>query len=169
MFFCQWNIRIMPNGFVIGDTVTNTELLFYECKSLVRLPENLKIPSSVTKCDRMFNNCFCLEALPDEMDFRNCTDFSETLMNLQSLIRLPRICKVPKSVSFAASTQVYDRESVAKFVDGAITDGFVYNLNDAPTTGLKVTLNAAIKALFSSDEVAAIEAIVNGKGWTLAW
>ena len=87
----------------------------------------------------------------------------------RSIRSLPTHVTSNWNLSFSDLTAVTDKNSVATFVDGSITGGFVGNLNTCPNNGQTITLNSVIKGLFTASEQSAIEAAMTAKNWTLSW
>ena len=118
---------------------------------------------------QIFRNCSSLRKFPDTLDMSQCTAITQSFISCTSVKSLPSHVLVNVSISFANLTGITDKGSVATFTNGAITGGFVYNLNTCPNSGQKITFNSQIKALFDATEQAAVEAALNAKNWSLAW
>jgi len=151
-----------------NSAATNTSQMFYNCYSLTDAPSVMDTSKS-TNCSYMFSGCAYLRALPDTLDIGISTNNTNVFNGCYSLEVLPTHFTANLSVSFAHSIHVRDKASVATFVNGAITDGFIGNLNTCNKSGQTITLNAAIKGLFTASEQSAIEAAMTAKNWTLSW
>lgn len=160
-------LQCLPSALDISSA-TNTQAIFHQCRSLTEVPAVLDFSSS-TNCSSAFQDCNYLRALPDVLDFGASTNNGNAFQGCYRLEALPTHLTANRSVSFVSSTHVTDRASVATFVNGAITDGFVGNLNTCNTSGQTITLNSAIKGLFTASEQSAIETMVAAKNWTLTW
>lgn len=81
----------------------------------------------------------------------------------------------PKAINCRASINLSamaypDKQSFAVFEDGELVDGMVKHFIDLTgETGYTITLGSTIKAKFTDDEIAKIEAEINSKNWTVAW
>ena len=195
MFVNASNLKKIPDTINITGA-TSTNAMFGGCISLKKIPDILDMSSS-TDSSQMFNSCSSLERVPDILDMSSVTALTYMFGGCSSLLRLPdtinltsvtsaanqsnaftgcvSIIRLPThvtsnwSLSFSGSGNIRDKDSVASFTNGAVTGGFVGNLNTCPNSGQTITLNSYIKGLFTAEEQAAIETAMSNKNWTLSW
>lgn len=170
MFINCYSLKAVPSVLDLSSS-TNTGLMFNNCLSLVSVPSTLDLSKS-TNVGGMFQGCYMLEALPDVIDLSSVTSaanqnrFVEGCFALQ---RLPTHVTSKWSLSFSWCANIRDRDSVCTFSNGAVSGGFVGNLNTCPNNGQTITLNSYVKGLFDSTEQSLIAAAITAKNWTLSW
>ena len=191
-FFWECVSLKYPPKFTSMEQAENIRVFFHSARNIMEVPE------AMSKCrplnaDACFYNTTTLGSIPD-IDFSRCQDVSGCFRD-SAAVRLPSvvdatsvsqsdkvsymfynkyikslpIVKSNFSFSFGPSTMVTDKDSVATFTDGAVTGGFVGNLNTCPNSGQTITLNSTIKGLFTAEEQSAIVDAITAKGWTLSW
>lgn len=164
------SLRMLP--LVIDlSTQQNMSQMFNGCYSLNATPSTLDL-SNATNVSNMFGSCYLLTTVADTLNLGSVTSASNQsnmFFNCYSLRALPTHVTSKWSLSFAQSSGVTDKDSIATFANGSITGGFVGNLNTCPNNGQTITLNSAIKGLFTASEQSAIESAMTAKNWTLSW
>ena len=152
------------------SSCTNAQGFFQGCMVLRIVPSVMDF-SHCTSVSFMFYNCTSLTRLPDALDFSSAASNgqSNVFAGCHNVTRMPTHVTTNWSLSFSDMDGISDKDSVATFTNGAITGGFVYNLNTCTNSGQTITLNSAIKGLFDATEQAAIEAAMTAKNWTLSW
>lgn len=157
----------------VGDlsSCTNAQGFLANCNSLMKVPSVMDL-LNCTVVSSLFQNCVCLTAVPDVINLSSVTSANNQLYMFQgcrSIRSLPTHVTSNWNLSLSDLTAVTDKDSVATFTNGSITGGFVGNLNTCPNNGQTITLNSAIKGLFTASEQSAIEAAMTAKNWTLSW
>lgn len=170
MFSGCYSLKAVPNVLNLSS-VENTNSMFANCVNLSAVPSVLDL-SSATNVAYMFQYCYNLLAVPDVIDLSSVTSASNQnsiFSSCNSLQRLPTHVTSNWSLQFTNCGNIRDKDSVATFTNGAVTGGFVGNLNTCPNSGQTITLNSYIKGLFTAEEQAAIETAMSNKNWTLSW
>ena len=181
MFSGSGWLSSIPDG-IKNMKPTNLERAFYSTRGLVSVP-TLDF-TDATSCAYVFADSFVMYP-PDVINLKSIPSASaqNAMFSYAKYIRrLPTNVTSNWSMSFAQCTMVDEKDSVATFdyttSPITVTGGFVGNLRSwngteyvaiCPNSGQTITLNSAIKGLFTAEEQAAIETAMSNKNWTLSW
>lgn len=148
------------------SNATSMEQIFRGCYALRSYPPNMTFPSGNATMAFYFN--FAARSLPDYTDFRNVTSFTSTFNNLiPEMVPETLLCSTDINLN-SVNYNVFYKDRFAKFENGEITGGLVYNLNNI-SEAHTFTIGPTMKGLFSADERTKIATMFTDKGWTLAW
>ena len=85
--------------FTFINTSKDLSYMFYNCKNLIKLPNNFAIPNNVVSCYNMFLNCLNLTKLPNSFNIpNNVKQCCGMFYKCENLIKLPDTFKIPNNV-----------------------------------------------------------------------
>ena len=106
-----WNCKKLiklSNNFKIPNNVIDCRNMFYGCSNLIELPDNFIIPDNVNYCGEMFYGCSNLIKLPDNCILPNSVINCHHMFKwCKNLTELPDIFTIPNNVKYCNEMFVY--------------------------------------------------------------
>lgn len=189
MFLNNVKLSEVPRTFSIPKC-TNAKEMFSGCFNLTTIDDNFKT-TLLQNASRMFAGCgnlrtigtgftlqnatdvtdmllYCakLYTLPDTLDLRKVTEGLDTLFQYTtSLHNIPTTLLANGNINLSYSNDI-DPEKFAKFEDGVLTGGLVYNINQV-STARTFKIHSELKAKYSTDQWNKITAAMSAKNWSI--
>ena len=163
-------LREVKDSLFDGVSLTNCQNMFYNCSSLLRVPDTLDL-SACTNCYGMFSNCSSLLRVPDTLDLSALTTTTGNFLGgCSSLVAIPTHVTIHYGLNLSQSLDKVSKDSIATFDEnGNVNGGFVGNLNTKKSsTGTQtMQFSAAQKNKFTADEWTAVKTCLTDKGWAV--